>query len=157
MPPGEFGEKLLVTVLFNQTQPLIRYELNDSLRLTSQRCECGRLFGVVESIQGREEDTLLLPAITQGRVAIQPLVFNRVMDILPVTGWQVIQEPDDGLIVLLSGARNAAADETLVDQLTRSLAEHGARVPRIQMQHVPAIPKTAAGKAPLVLAKITRG
>jgi phenylacetate-CoA ligase len=33
VPPGEYGEKVLLTGLFNRTQPLIRYELTDSLRL----------------------------------------------------------------------------------------------------------------------------
>src|SRR3989442_1104391 len=28
VPPGVYGDKLLITVLFNQTQPLIRYELS---------------------------------------------------------------------------------------------------------------------------------
>lgn len=35
VPPGEYGAKLLVTTLFSQTQPLIRYEINDSIRGTS--------------------------------------------------------------------------------------------------------------------------
>jgi phenylacetate-coenzyme A ligase PaaK-like adenylate-forming protein len=34
VPPGAYGDKLLVTVLFNYTQPLIRYELNDSVRFS---------------------------------------------------------------------------------------------------------------------------
>ena len=39
--PGEFGEKLLVTVLFNRAQPLIRYELTDSVRVAATPCPCG--------------------------------------------------------------------------------------------------------------------
>src|SRR6266508_4156671 len=93
VPPGEYGAKLIVTTLFSRTQPLIRYELSDSVRLRAdacscgtpesctcqigtcikvQPCPCGRSFGVLESVQGRVEDTLLLPAVTEGRVAIQP-------------------------------------------------------------------------------------
>jgi hypothetical protein len=43
-------------------------------------------------------------------------------------------------------------DETLIDQLTRSLAQAGVRAPYIHVQRVAAIPKTAAGKAPLIKA-----
>ena len=35
VPPGTHGEKVLLTVLFNHTQPLIRYELSDSVRLST--------------------------------------------------------------------------------------------------------------------------
>jgi hypothetical protein len=37
VPPGVPGEKILVTVLFGRTQPLIRYELSDSI-VSSQGC-----------------------------------------------------------------------------------------------------------------------
>ena len=30
--PGDFGAKLLVTVLFSRTQPLIRYEMSDRVK-----------------------------------------------------------------------------------------------------------------------------
>ena len=33
VPPGEYGAKVLVTVLFSRTLPLIRYEMSDSLQL----------------------------------------------------------------------------------------------------------------------------
>jgi hypothetical protein len=74
------------------------------------------------------------------------------MDIVPVSGWQVVQQADSGLVVLLTGARNGLTDDTLVNQISKSLAQEGARVPYIRIQHVTEIPKTAAGKAPLVKA-----
>ena len=152
MPPGEFGEKLLITTLFSRTQPLIRYEMNDSVRVSTEAHACGLPFAVLDSVQGRVEDALHLPAMAGSQVAVQPLVFNRVMDILPVNGWQVIQQADNGLVVLLTGVRNGLTDEALIDQLTRSLAQEGASVPYIQVQHVAAIPKTASGKTPLIKA-----
>lgn len=36
VPPGFFGDKVLVTVLFNHTQPLIRYELSESIRFSRE-------------------------------------------------------------------------------------------------------------------------
>lgn len=151
-PPGEYGAKLLITTLFSRTQPLIRYELSDSVRISTEEHACGLPFAVLESIQGRREDALELPGIAGGRVTVQPLVFNRVMDVVPVSGWQVIQEADDSLTVLLSGVRDGLTDTALRDQLTRSLAQEQVSVPAIKIEHVAAIPKTAAGKAPLVKA-----
>jgi hypothetical protein len=87
-----------------------------------------------------------------GEIVVRPLVFNRVMDILPVSGWQVNQQADQGLVLLLTGVRDGLTNEALVAQLTRSLAQEGAHVPYIRVQFVSAIPKTAAGKSPLIKA-----
>ncbi|HEU5317365.1 MAG TPA: hypothetical protein VFX49_14740, partial [Chloroflexota bacterium] len=93
---GEFGEKVLITVLFSRTLPLIRYELSDSVRRAPERCGCGRPFGLLSGVQGRVEDILELPA-RGGRdgatVRVHPHVFHRIMDAVPAAGWQVVQEP----------------------------------------------------------------
>lgn len=147
---GNYGAKLLVTTLFSRTQPLIRYELGDSVRLTLNSCACGRPFALLDSIQGRVEDTLLLPSLTTGRVTVRPLVFNRVMDILPVNGWQIIQEPDESLTVLLSGVRDGLSTKMAMDKLNESIADQGASVPDISVHIVDTIPKATSGKAPLI-------
>ena len=152
VPPGEFGAKILVTTLFSRTQPLIRYEINDSVRVSTEPHNCGLQFAVLESIQGRVEDNLTLPARSGGEVLIRPLVINRIMDIVPVSGWQVVQQMDSGLVVMLMGARDGLTDEALRDQIQTSLRQEGAQVPYIRIQHVTEIPKTAAGKAPLIKA-----
>ena len=65
VPPGEFGAKLLVTVLFSRTQPLIRYEMSDRVRLSPSRCNCGLPFALLGRIEGRAEDILLTIATTR--------------------------------------------------------------------------------------------
>ena len=150
VPAGTYGAHLLITTLFSRTQPLIRYELNDSIRLASETCSSGHVFGIIDDIQGRVEDMLRLPALAGGRIAVEPLVFSRIMDIMPVTSWQLAQEDDDGLTALVSAPRHGFSSESLVSQLNQTLAEQGVRVPHITVQVVPAIPKTVAGKSPLI-------
>ena len=152
VPAGEYGAKLLITTLFSRTQPLIRYELNDSVRVSTEAHTCGLPFAVLESIQGRVEDTLTMPAVSGSKVTVRPLVFNRVMDIVPVGGWQVIQQADNSLVVLLTNMRDGLTDEALVDQLLHSLTQEGVRAPYIRVEHVSTIPKSASGKAPLIKA-----
>jgi phenylacetate-CoA ligase len=147
---GTYGAKLLITTLFSRTQPLIRYELNDSVRLSTESCASGLPFAILESIQGRIEDTLYVPAKSGDRVAIQSLVFNRIMDILPVSGWQVTQNADDTLTVLISGARDEINDSELENTLRQALTEQGALVPAIRVQRISTIPKTTSGKTPLI-------
>jgi len=149
VPPGVYGDKLLITVLGSRTQPLIRYELSDSVRLSPSPCPSGHPFALVDDIQGRVEDVLSFPSGAGGVVNVHPLVFSRIMDTLPVSGWQVVQEVD-GLHVLLSSTRDKFDDEMLADTLQQALAEQGAIVPRVEVQHVASIPQTAAGKAPLI-------
>lgn len=74
------------------------------------------------------------------------------MDIVPVSGWQVIRQADHGLIVLLTGARDGLTDNVLIERISQSLAQEGAHAPYIQIQHVAEIPKTSSGKAPLIKA-----
>ena len=155
VPRGEYGAKLLLTTLFSQTQPLIRYEINDSVRWSPEPCPiCGLPFGVIEGIQGRVEDALSMPAAKGGQILIQPLVFNRVMDILPISGWQVVQEVDSSLTVLLSGTRNGTHDETVANAIRKELTSEGVLVPPLKIQRVVEIPKNASGKAPLIKSKI---
>ncbi len=46
-------------------------------------------------------------------------------------------------------------DETLLDTVRQALLEQGAIVPHVEVQRVAAIPKTAAGKAPLITSKLS--
>src|SRR5215208_5616829 len=153
--PGTYGEKVLVTVLFSRTLPLIRYEMSDSVRLSaSPHCPCGRPFALIDGVQGRVEDVLHFPARSGDRVTVQPALFHRVMDAVPAGGWQLIQEPE-GLTVLLSGVQKGYVDDVLADSLRRELAAQGVIVPSVEVRRVPAIPRTGAGKAPLIKASVT--
>jgi phenylacetate-coenzyme A ligase PaaK-like adenylate-forming protein len=146
-----YGEKVLNTTLFSRTQPLIRYELSDSVRLAAENGSADLPFRKIDGIQGRTEDMVRLPGVSGGEVAVHPITFHHVLDSLPVSGWQVVQE-EAGLRVLLSGGLNGANDSTLVDALTHGLAAQNVVVPPISVQHVDAIPKNATGKAPLIKA-----
>jgi phenylacetate-CoA ligase len=154
VPTGVYGDKLLITVLGSRTQPLIRYELDDSVRLSPDPCPSGRPFTLIDDIQGRVEDVLTFPCVAGGVVNVHPLVFSRIMDTLPVSGWQVVQDADR-LRVLLSGVRGALEDEALADSLRQALTEQGALVPGVEVQRVTSIPKTAAGKAPLIKSNLS--
>jgi phenylacetate-CoA ligase len=151
VPPGTYGDKLRITTLFSRTQPLIRYELSDSVRLARGPGTGGWPFARIDGIQGRTSDVLRLAARSGGEVAVHPITFHHLLDSLPVSGWQVVQQ-EDGLRLLLSGAQHETNDSMLVDALTRSLAAQDAVVPPISVQHVDTIPKNATGKAPLIKA-----
>jgi phenylacetate-coenzyme A ligase PaaK-like adenylate-forming protein len=151
VPPGTAGEKVLVTVLFSRTLPLIRYEMSDSVRLSAERCDCGIPFATLETIEGRVEDTLTMMGTNGASVRVHPNVFARVMEGVPVREWQIVQEPA-GLAVLLARPDPELDDASLVRDLRRELASVGAGETAIRIERVERVPRTAAGKAPLVRA-----
>ncbi|MDX2137291.1 MAG: phenylacetate--CoA ligase family protein [Chloroflexota bacterium] len=151
VPAGVYGDKVLVTVLFNRTQPLIRYEIGDSIRLSDRSDACGRPFRVVDGIQGRQEDILHFPSADGKQVAIHPNLFHQVMDTVSVSGWQILHR-NDGLHVLLSGSNSTNDQAKLIEDMSRALAKQGAVVPYIYVEHVDTIPRTSNGKAPLIRA-----
>ena len=61
VPAGTMGTRWLLTNLYNLAQPLIRYEITDMLRLSPERCPCGRPFALIHGLGGRSEDMLHLP------------------------------------------------------------------------------------------------
>ena len=152
VPPGEFGEKVLITALFSRTLPLIRYEISDSVRLAAEPCACGRPFALLDAVQGRLEDILELPGAGGGTVRVHPHVFHRIMDTAPVAAWQVAQEPA-GLRLRLAAPPSRPIDSaSIVAAVRNSLAAQGVAALPIEVERVDAIPRTAAGKAPLVVA-----
>lgn len=154
--PGTYGDKLLATVLFNRSQPLIRYELSDRVRLAAAPCSCGRPYVLIDGIEGRAEEVLRFAGARGGEVAVNPHVFHRVMDAAPVRGWQVVQE-SDRLDVLLSGGRDDGVNAALSAALGRELTAQGIVVPPIRVRNVPEIPRGATGKVLLIASHVSQG
>jgi putative adenylate-forming enzyme len=151
VPDGEPGDRLLVTVLFSRTIPLIRYEMTDRVQLSRQRCPCGRPFRLIERIEGRTDDVLALPATAGGTVSVHPVVFHRVLDLIDAPGWQVRQDAD-GLRVLVASP-GAAFDAAHIEKALRvALDEAGVGSQPVRVVIVDAIRAGAAGKRPLVVA-----
>jgi phenylacetate-coenzyme A ligase PaaK-like adenylate-forming protein len=150
VPPGEFGAKVLVTVLFSRALPLIRYEMSDSLRLAADHnCPCGRPYALISSIQGRQQEALTF-ATTDGQTrTVQPLVFHHVMDGVNAAGWQIRQRGDQ-LDVLLAQPHDLDTT-TLAASIRAALAAQGVQPPRVELRTVSFIPRTPLGKAPLIL------
>ena len=151
VPPGEAGEKLLVTVLYSRTQPLIRYELSDSVVASLRTCPCGRTFPLIESIQGRTEDVIHLSALDGGAVAIHPNVIHDVLDRLPAGEWQIVQETD-GIRLLVARPGVGFDGDGVVESLTKGIRDAGALPPPVSWSPVDAIPRSGSGKAPLIRA-----
>ena len=60
LEPLPDGERFtpIVTDLWRRTQPIIRYRLNDVVKLDARTCRCGSAFRVLGQIEGRCDDVL---------------------------------------------------------------------------------------------------
>ena len=156
LPPGQRGDRILLTLLERHTQPLIRYEISDMVRELPGTCGCGRPFRMIESIEGRVEDVLFFPArASDTTVAIHPNLFHAILETVPATGWQVVHETR-GLTVYLTGA----VDESLRDQLRgrvrRMLESQAAQPPVIEVRMTAQLQRGTTGKAPLIVSRVAR-
>jgi phenylacetate-CoA ligase len=156
VPPGGQGERLLLTVFGRLTQPLIRYEISDLVRITDETCRCGRPYRVIESVDGRREDVLSFPRRGGGApVVAHPNLFHDALERTAVAGWQVVQD-ERGLTVKLVGV-GAADLAASVERAVRELFEAiGAETPRITIEAIERFERGPTGKAPLIVSKLGR-
>ena len=157
LPPGEPGERVLISVFGRRTQPLIRYELSDVLRAAPGECACGRPFRMLSSIEGRLEDVLDFPSRESAAVtvSIHPNLFHEILERVAVAGWQVVQE-SDALRVDLLDAQDLDGLAPLEQTVRALLESRGARVPVIHVRQVTQLERGATGKAPLIVSQLKR-
>jgi putative adenylate-forming enzyme len=70
----------IVTDFTRETQLIVRYKLNDILRLAAQPCACGRAEHTLEAIEGRADEVFWLPRQEDGKLcAVYPDFIRRAM------------------------------------------------------------------------------
>jgi phenylacetate-coenzyme A ligase PaaK-like adenylate-forming protein len=157
VPPGEPGERLLLTVLDRRTQPLLRYELSDGVREQPGTCPCGRPFRMLAGVEGRLEESLRFPGLAGPEVSIHPNVFHDLLERVPASGWQVIQDERGALVVTLTGTPTAGVAEQLRQAVSGTLHHLGATVPTVEVRWADALRRGASGKAPLIASRRVAG
>lgn len=141
-PPGaprHPGQKLLLTNLVNHTQPLIRYELTDSVTLADGPNPLGLPYARITAVDGRSDDIITLPAPDGGQVPVHPFRLRAPFTHLPeVTQYQIHHDPT-GLHVRIVLRPNSPHDtlERIQAALTQELQAAGAVAPPIEVTPVP--------------------
>lgn len=88
---GEPSETVLLTNLANRIQPLVRYDLGDSITMYAERCTCGSAFPVIE-VEGRQGDVLHVETESGELTPIFPLSLASVVEAVPgVRRAQLVQ------------------------------------------------------------------
>ncbi len=101
VPPGEPSATTLLTNLCNRVQPIIRYEIGDSVTLLADPCGCGCTLPRIR-VEGRRDDVMTLKTQRGRAVRIVPLAIESVIeDQAGVHDFQLLQTGTDTLAVRL--------------------------------------------------------
>ena len=148
---GERGN-LVLTRLHAGPMPLIRYRVGDVGRSgQSRRCECGRGFEIMESVEGRETDVVLTPS--GNRLIVH--FFTGVLEFFPeIASFQVVQE-SPGAMLLRIVPRGSFHEEN-ASRIVQALKDRGAHDLDINVQLVESIPVAATGKRRFVIGKLAQ-
>ena len=131
VPMGITAPRLLVTNLLNLVQPLVRYELTDSIELDDSPCPCGSPF-LKCRVHGRTDDTFFL-VDEAGRAQVHPPIplESALLGLSGLLQYQLVHERQNRLrlaFVVDSGGDAGLAQgvaEALELRLVRYLDEHG--------------------------------
>ena len=140
-PPGHQSHTVLLTNLANRVQPLIRYDLGDSVRVGPDACPCGSPLPAIQII-GRRDDVLRLVAHNGRSVTIIPLAISSVIDATPeVHRSQIVQAGPASIRVRIETTRGADEDvvwRAVATNLSAYLARQGlAAVEVVRAQEPP--------------------
>lgn len=144
-PDGEEGN-VVITDLFNDALPFIRYVNGDRAIAGFTPCSCGRGLPLLRKVTGRQLDVLATP---DGRKIPGEFFPHLLKDYRSIRRFQVIQDDLAEIVIRLvvSGGMTLTDEESL----RRDLREGIGPVVRLKLEVVDDIPLTKAGKLKVVV------
>lgn len=128
VPPGQPSATALLTNLANRVQPLLRYDLGDSITQLAEPCACGSPFPALR-VSGRRDDILKLTGRDGRERQLIPLAVATVVEEDGgARRFQVIQTGQRRLSVRFEtpeGVARATALARIVEALSGYLAREG--------------------------------
>ena len=142
--PGEAGN-VYCTGFINYDQPLIRYDIGDTMILGKEPCNCGRKMPVVKEIIGRQEDVIVAK---DGRKMVRfHGIFNGLRSVKQA---QIIQESFDEIIIKIVCVYIDENEKIIMKQRVQSQLGNV----NVTIQEVENITQTANGKFKAVVSKL---
>lgn len=110
VPPGELGSKVLLTNLANTTQPFIRYEIGDRVRMATEPCRCGSTLPRVREVVGRVSEVFWVRSDTGYRVLPSNPFQHAFEHLREAREWQATQVDRNRVVVRLEPLPGATLD-----------------------------------------------
>ena len=145
-PPGEQSHTVLLSNLANRAQPILRYDLGDSILQRSDPCPCGDWLPAIR-VQGRAADMLTFPTDHGERIDVPPLLFGTSIYHIPgIEQFQLIQTTSTNLRVRLHLADGADPDcvwQAVHTEITRLFTKHG--LDHVTVERAKELPEQSTG------------
>jgi phenylacetate-CoA ligase len=127
VPDGVQSDKILLTNLFNYTQPFIRYEVTDRVVMHHEPCACGNPAPWL-TLEGRVDD--IVTFFEEGKkIKISPLaIYATLKEIHEIQRFQVVAHRDNKLELRITPVSGHSKDEVFESScvvLRSFLASHG--------------------------------
>lgn len=139
VPPGRASQTVLLTNLANRVQPILRYDLGDSITVDPYSCPCGNPLPAIQ-VEGRRDEILYLQAPDGKSVPILPMALATVVEEVPgVTRYQIIQTAPAELSLRIDAPyENQQVGDMVTHRLREYLGTLG--LPSIQIEESPEPP-----------------
>ncbi len=139
--------RVVGTNLSNWATPLVRYEMSDLAKISDASCPCGRPGRIVDSVDGRKEDYVVLR--DGSKVGRMDHIFK---DMVRIRESQIVQrQPGVMVFRIVRGEGYSIADERLLNAEVRARLGDQAEY---TIEYVEKVPRTAMGKLRLVVSSI---
>ena len=142
--------RLIITNLWNKSNPFIRYENGDMITLASQPCPCTCPFPLISSVQGKTHDIL---TFANGRSLSGPalaLIFRE----MEIDGWQVVQTDSSRLEVRICCSSGLKPEYS--DHIHKILRHYLTDEVEIAIKQVEKLETTKGGKLKSIWSEVGR-
>lgn len=148
LPLEDNNYELVGTNLTNFAFPFIRYSVGDLVTYSGKTCDCGKLGRVVDEIDGRKEDYVVLPnSVKIGRL---DHIFKE-MDFIKEA--QIFQRNKEEIIFRIVNNGELPKEKIVKSILTEARKRLGNQI-KISVKFVNAIERTKSGKLRFVVSEI---
>jgi phenylacetate-CoA ligase len=139
--------KIVGTNFTNPACPLVRYDTGDTATLTDKTCSCGRPGRIVDNIDGRLEDYVLLK--NGAKIGRMDHIFKDLINIREAQIYQ--KEPGELILRIVRGPHYKDTDEGLL--LAECFKRVGAET-KVSIEYVDGLERSSTGKLRFVVSDI---
>jgi len=158
VPPGVQSHTVLISNLANRVQPILRYDLGDSILQRPDPCPCGNPLPAIR-VQGRAADMLTFPSNDGKQITMPPLLFGTSIYHIPgIDQFQIVQTAPTILRVRLRSTADSDRDrmwEAVQTVIVHLLSEH--RLKHVTVERAEEPPEQSPGGKYREVIPLSRG
>jgi putative adenylate-forming enzyme len=161
--PGNPCHKLLITDLHKSSLPIIRYELNDIITLSTEKCSCGSHFRVIQKIHGRADDLFwgLRKTDRSRHFIYQDYISRTIISVSNgIEEFQAIQKDYENLILRIQlnpatdKAEKMKIEENLISCIRKVFTDYNCTEPEVEVIFAEPLKNINSGKLSRVICEI---